>query len=127
MSEENAIRLKKIFAKNLNYYLQKKGVDKRTFAKEIDTPYFTVVDWAKGAKYPRMDKVERIANYFNITMSDLIEEKGNRTSPQDEVWEMRAELQQRPELKVLFDMSKKATKEDVEKAIQMMEIFISKK
>ena len=34
MSEENAIRLKKIFAKNLNYYLQKKGVDKRTFADE---------------------------------------------------------------------------------------------
>ena len=25
---------KEIFAKNLNYYLQKKGVDKRTFADE---------------------------------------------------------------------------------------------
>ena len=77
-----------------------------------------------------------MAKIFGIDKADLIEEnkkscKQSIAKPpkikKDEVWEMREKLQQRPELKVLFDMSSKATKEDVEKAIQMMEIFIGKK
>ena len=75
-----------------------------------------------------MDKIEKLANLFGIKMIDLIEEKNFDDLPEkDEIWEIRAKLRQRPELKVLFDMSSKATKEDIEKAIQMVEIFISKK
>ena len=37
--------------------------------------YYTFSDWVNGKKYPRMDKVEMLANYFGILKSDLIEEK----------------------------------------------------
>ena len=37
--------------------------------------YFTFCDWVNGKKYPRMDKIEILANYFGILKSDLIEEK----------------------------------------------------
>jgi transcriptional regulator with XRE-family HTH domain len=37
--------------------------------------YFTVTSWVNGTKYPRMDKVEKLATYFGILKSDLIEEK----------------------------------------------------
>jgi repressor LexA len=43
--------------------------------------YYTVTDWVKGKKYPRMDKVEMLANYFGIQKSDLIEDK--KTPPVD--------------------------------------------
>ena len=39
--------------------------------------------WVKGKKYPRMDKVELLANYFGILKSDLIEERG--TAHQDRI------------------------------------------
>lgn len=35
----------------------------------------TFNDWFKGKKYPRIDKIELMANYFGILKSDLIEEK----------------------------------------------------
>jgi len=37
--------------------------------------YYTVTDWVKGKKMPRMDKVEKLAKYFGCLISDLIEEK----------------------------------------------------
>ena len=123
-NNEDSIRLKQIFSANLNYYMALTKKSRDDISKALKVPYMTVSDWCRGFKYPRMDKIEKLANLFGIKMTDLIEEKDfDNLEDKDEVWEIRAELQQRPELKVLFDMSKKATKEDVEKAIQMMEII----
>ena len=44
-------------------------------ADALGISYFTVTSWANGTKYPRMDKVEKLATYFGILKSDLIEEK----------------------------------------------------
>ena len=35
----------------------------------------TFNDWIKAKKYPRIDKIEILANYFGILKSDLIEDK----------------------------------------------------
>jgi ribosome-binding protein aMBF1 (putative translation factor) len=37
--------------------------------------YFTITSWVNGTKYPRMNKVEQLAKYFGILISDLVEEK----------------------------------------------------
>lgn len=50
-------------------------------ANALGISYYTVTDWVKGKKYPRMDKVEMLANYFGILKSDLIEEKTIQTDP----------------------------------------------
>ena len=126
--DEATQRLLNDFKKNLNYYMKQTGKTREEISKLLGIPYNTVGDWIKGSKFPRMARLEKLAILFGVNKSDLIEEKDfDNLDDKDEVWEIRAKLQQRPELKVLFDMSSKATKEDVEKAIQMMEIFISKK
>lgn len=33
-------------------------------------------EWMKGKKYPRIDKIEMLADYFGLKKSDLIEERG---------------------------------------------------
>jgi repressor LexA len=48
---------------------------RKDLAEALGISYYTVTDWVKGKKYPRMDKVEMLANYFGILKSDLIEEK----------------------------------------------------
>ena len=65
---------KSIFAKNLNKYMAINKVTRRQLGEALGYSYFTVCDWANGKKYPRMDKVEALANYFGIQKSDLIEE-----------------------------------------------------
>lgn len=66
---------KKIFADNLNYYMQLNGKSRRDVCDALDINYYTFTDWVKGKKYARMDSVERLAHYFGVLKSDLIEEK----------------------------------------------------
>lgn len=66
---------KNIFAENLNYYMDLHQKSRREVSEALDVSYYTFTDWIKGKKYPRMDKVEMLANYFGILKSDLIEEK----------------------------------------------------
>ncbi len=67
---------KDIFAKNLKKYMELNNKSRRDVAEAIGVSYFTFSDWVKGKTYPRMNKVELLANYFGVLKSDLIEEKG---------------------------------------------------
>mgnify|MGYP003305980585 CR=1 FL=1 len=66
---------KEILAKNLNHYIGKSGKDRRQLAEIWGVPYSTLTNWVTAKKYPRIDKIEIMADYFGILKSDLIEEK----------------------------------------------------
>ena len=66
---------KNIFATNLKRYMALKDKSRKDISEALGISYYTVTDWVKGKKYPRMDKVEMLANYFGVLKSDLIEEK----------------------------------------------------
>lgn len=66
---------KSTFATNLKRFMALKEKSRKDLANDLGISYYTVTDWVKGKKYPRMDKVEMLANYFGILKSDLIEEK----------------------------------------------------
>lgn len=78
---------KEIFANNLSFYMEKKGVDRNTLCADLNLKYTTVRDWLKGITYPRIGKIELLANYFNINKSDLIENKATTTQPSDSLLE----------------------------------------
>ena len=65
---------KTIFASNLQKYMDLNNKTRRDLCEALGFSYYTVTDWVKARKYPRMDKVEMLANYFGIQKSDLIEE-----------------------------------------------------
>ena len=66
---------KEIFSENLKYYIDRSGKDRKELAEIWGFPYSTVTEWINGRKYPRIDKIQIIADYFNILMSDLIEKR----------------------------------------------------
>ena len=66
---------KQIFAKNLVYYIERSGKTQKELADMVGVAASTFNDWCKAKKYPRIDKIEILANYFGIQKSDLIEEK----------------------------------------------------
>lgn len=78
---------KEIFANNLSFYMKQKGVDRNTLCADLDLKYTTVRDWLKGITYPRIGKIELLANYFNINKSDLIENKISTAQPSDSLLE----------------------------------------
>ena len=68
---------KETFSQNLVHYLSISGKEQKEVAEDIGVATSTFNDWVKGKKYPRIDKIEKLANYFRIKKSDLIEDKAN--------------------------------------------------
>lgn len=66
---------KETMSRNLKFYIEKSGKDRRELAEIWGFPYSTVTEWINGRKYPRIDRIEVMADYFGILKSDLIEEK----------------------------------------------------
>ena len=74
---------KKIMAENIKRYMEIRGVTNQQLCDALDFKYTTFMDWIKGVTYPRIGKVEAMANYFGILKSDLIERKT------EDDWEMQ--------------------------------------
>lgn len=68
----------KIFSKNLKYYMELNSKSRYDICRDLNLPYTTFAEWYNGKIYPRIDKIEMLADYFNIMKSDLIEDK-NKT------------------------------------------------
>ncbi|MCI8362233.1 MAG: transcriptional regulator [Clostridia bacterium] len=65
---------KEIFSKNLKYYMTINKKTRNDICKDLNFKYTTFTDWYNGNIYPRIDKIEMLANYFRIEKSDLIED-----------------------------------------------------
>ena len=122
MTAIDAERNKKVFARNLNYYLTTRGKTQNDLVRDLEITASTVSDWANGKKYPRVDKMQMLADYFGILKSDLTEEhQENELTDDIELQEYLEELKNRSEMRMLFSLAKGATKEDVMQAVKMIE------
>lgn len=66
---------KKIFSRNLNHYMKKNDKTQSDLINDLGFNKSAVSTWCNGTRLPRMDKVEQLAQYFNINRSDLMEER----------------------------------------------------
>lgn len=99
--------------KDLTDYL---GVTKNAFS-----------NWKSGNNTSYMKKLPQIADFFDVSVDYLL---GKATEPDKtgntELEEYLEELRTRPEMKMLFNLTKNATKEDVEKAVKIIETMLGK-
>lgn len=112
-------------ANNILFYMEKFGKSRNDMCNALGVKYTTFTDWVKGKSYPRIDKIELMANYFGISKADLVEERTSETSYylDEEVREAADFLHKNPEYKVLFDASRKVKKEDIDFVKKMIDKF----
>lgn len=60
--------------------MKENNVDRRKLSKDLNIKYTTLSDWINAKTYPRIDKIEMLANYFNVNKSDLVEDKSTINS-----------------------------------------------
>lgn len=71
---------KEIMSKNIQYYMSLHNKTRQEMCIALGVKYTTFTDWVKGNVYPRIDKIELMANYFGIEKSDLVEERHSPAS-----------------------------------------------
>ena len=74
---------KEIFANNLNHLLSKNGKSQSDLVAYMNTTASTVSDWCNAKKYPRVDKMQKLADYFGVLKSELTEEHTPELIPID--------------------------------------------
>ena len=67
--------LNKIFARNLQKYLKQQNKNNYQLADYLGVSSQTITNYTKGYNAPRMDKIDKIAEYFNISRDELLFDK----------------------------------------------------
>lgn len=113
---------KKIFSKNLNKYLELSGKTQKQVADAIEVSPQTFNTWCQGIALPRMGKVQRLADYFKIGKTDLIDEKPeqNEYYINPETREMAQAIYENKDLSLLFDAARNAEPEDLQTVHTML-------
>ena len=115
------LELRKVFAANLRDQLNMHGMTQFELSKRLGTGSATVTDWMKLRSMPRSNMLKKLTEIFSCQMSDLLSPAEDRPGQIDnELTEYLEMLRTRPECRMLFSLTKDATKEDVEKAVAII-------
>ena len=111
--------------------LEENGVTAYKVAKATGITTSTLTSWKQGKYVPKPDKLQKIADYFGVSLAYLLGQEDPEPNAvdqenkpyvlDDEALELLEELKTRPEMRTLFSVSKKATKEDILKAVKIIE------
>lgn len=66
---------KGILAKNIRHYMELNNKTRNEMCEALGVKYTTFADWVNAKTYPRIDRIEQMAEYFGISKSDLLEER----------------------------------------------------
>ena len=73
VQKDNSINLD-VFTRNFKRHLALSGKRQVEVANAVGVSTGTITDWKKGRSYPRMDKIQLLAEFFGIQKSDLVED-----------------------------------------------------
>ena len=62
------------YATNLCDLMQSRGISSYTLAKEVGVHVSTVTNWKDGSN-PTIEHVKKVADYFGVTVDELLSEK----------------------------------------------------
>lgn len=62
-------------AKNISRLMKENNINRKKLSNDLKVKYTTLSDWINAKNYPRIDKIELLADYFNVTKADLVEDK----------------------------------------------------
>lgn len=128
MEEPKEVDQRKIFARNLNKYLEQYDKTQKEVADAIGVIPSTFNTWCLGIALPRMGKVQALADYFHINKSDLIEDKNDNNSYylDNDAAAAAQFLYENPDYKVLFDATRKVKPEDIQLVKELLDRFSEK-
>lgn len=117
------INSREVFPRKLKYYCELAGKTRKDVCAALDIKYPTFADWCQGKKYPRVDKIDMLAQYFSTVLgvevrySDLTEDKK----------EQLAGSELSPKKKAFVDKVKQMSDAELDRLEQILALVENKK
>ena len=115
---------KEILSKNLKKYMSKSGKERSVVAEDLGLPYSTLTDWINGKKYPRINNLERLADYFEVSKTDLIEDFDTIKKDNDRLVSIIVKLRTNPELVDVVEKLSSLNKTKLKKLSNFLDTII---
>jgi transcriptional regulator with XRE-family HTH domain len=120
------------FIEKILSLISKKEITKNKMLTDLKLSKNSIIDWKNRGTVPNGETLSKIADYFNVTIEYLLEnersdnikvydEKDNIIVLDNETLDIIDSLRKRPDMKMLFSVSKKATKEDILQTVKIIE------
>ena len=94
---------KAVLAMNIRKYMSMSGKDRKEIARALGIPYSTLTDWVNANKYPRIDNIEKMAAYFGVSKSDLIEDFEQKQKDNDALADIIVKIRMNKDLMEVVD------------------------
>lgn len=120
------------FGSRLRQLREDKGLTQEQLGKVLNVKKAAVSKYENETTSPDHATLCKLADFFDVTTDYLLgrtDDPSSRSTQHvndDEAMEYLDELHKRPEMKALFHVSRKATKEDIETAITIIEALKKK-
>ena len=115
---------RRIFSENLRKYIGRSGKTQKDIAIDLDVNPPTFSMWVKGKAMPSVSVIRKIADYFGVGITDLVDDKAGKKGAvyylDPEAAEAAQQMHDNQELKVLFDAARTASPEDLRTTYQML-------
>ncbi len=113
------------FLRRLNELLDEAHLSRKKFLQDVNFGKNQITYWENNNSVPNPSTLNAIANYFHVSVDYLLGQTDVRVPPSeddgDDLQDYLEELRSRPEMRMLFSLAKGATKEDVERAVAIIE------
>lgn len=127
------------FSENLRILRKNQGLTQKDLSDKIGVALSTVAMWETGSRRPGSKTAQRVADVLGVSIDKLLQDEtisGDEYLSEEELYsritprtrtanhdliEIREVLRTRPEMKMLFSVSKGATKSDIERAVAIIE------
>ncbi len=96
------------------------GMTQAELARRLNCAPSTISMYENGKREPTFDVLCEIAKIFSIPVESLISES-EAVREDEELWSLREELRRRPEMRMLFSLTRNASKEDILKTVKIMQ------
>ncbi len=68
----NKDNINRTIAQNITLFLDRRGKTQQELADFVGVSQAAISNWSQGIKLPRMDKIDKICEFFKIKRSDLL-------------------------------------------------------
>lgn len=123
--------IRKMFARNLNHYLEINGYNQADLARHMKVSTATTAKWCTGQTMPRIDKIQSICNWLGVDKATLLDTSadGVFSAHQPEYYlnketaKIAQEVFENPDLRILFDAARDVKPENIKLAAEMLRRF----
>lgn len=122
------------FNTKLKALRKKNRMTQKDLAENLEVALSTVAMWETANREPDIAMLKKISDFFDISIEVLLDDsmsvddsgqifigQGEVRTTYDDLRDIRRLLHDRPEMQMLFSVTKNASKEDIERAVKIIE------